>query len=103
MYGLAIRLEEGPPPVLHVRGDIDIANTDEFAAALEDATSADPALAVDMTETTFIDLAGLRVLLRTAESLNGAGPLRLVNATCVARLLDVLGIEETSSLDLGAG
>jgi anti-anti-sigma factor len=104
MNGLSIDLAEGTPPVLCVRGELDLATADEFRSALERAVSADPAVVVDMKDVTFIDLCGLRVILEAAESRNGRGPLRLVNAGRVAWLLDLAGLDEDKmSLDLVDG
>jgi anti-anti-sigma factor len=103
MYGLSLDLVDGSPPVLHVRGDIDIANAEDFAAGLKDALSRDATLVIDMAQLTFIDVAGLRVILRTAACRNGAGPLTLVNAPRVAWLLELVGLGDTPSLDIRRG
>jgi anti-anti-sigma factor len=103
MYELSIDLEEGSPPVLHVRGDVDLANADEFGAALREAMSADSTLVVDMGDVTFIDAAGLRVILHAAATRNGAGALTLVNAQRVAWLLELVGLEGTPSLEIHDG
>jgi hypothetical protein len=48
-------------------------------------------------------VAGLRVILLAAESMNGQAPLTLVNAPRVAWLLKVLGLSELRSLDIREG
>ena len=47
-----------------------------------------------MAGVTFFDATGLRVVLQAAASLNGAGPLTLLNAPRVAWLLEVVGLSE---------
>lgn len=90
---LSTEVQEGSPPVLYVRGELDIATADEFRSALKPTTS-DPAVVVDMSGVSFIDLTGVRVILEAASHRNGDGPLRLVNAPHVARLLDLIGLDE---------
>ena len=103
MYGLSLDLEDGSPPVLHVRGDVDMANAEQFAGVLKEAMSVDSALMVDMADVTFIDATGLQAILGVAALRNGAGPLKLINATRVAWLLELVGLEETPSLDVREG
>jgi anti-anti-sigma factor len=103
MDGLSIRLAEGSPPVLHVRGELDMANAEEFNAALQDVMSADPAVVVDMAELRFIDVAGIWAILRAAESRNGAGPLTLLNASRIAWLLKVVGLEGLPCIEFASG
>ena len=99
MPGLSTDLAEGSPPVLHVRGDLDMANAEQFGAALKHAFSVDPKAVVDMAEVTFIDGAALRVILSAAESRDGVGPLTLVNASRVESLFELVGLDEISSIN----
>ena len=103
MTGLLIHLDEGSPRVLHVGGELDLGTADQLRAALKDALSAPTTVIVDMAEVTFVDAAGLRAILQTAQSQNGSGPLTLVNAPRVAWLLEVVGLRELSCLDLRDG
>lgn len=88
------------PPVLHVKGEIDIATAGQLEAALGQALARDPTVVVDMTGVLFIDAAGLRVLLEAAETLNGASPLRIRNAPLVERLLTLVGLGDVQSIEL---
>ncbi len=90
----------GDPPVLQVDGEIDLSTADQLRTALEEALAANPRVVVDMAGVTFIDVAGLRVVLQVAASRNGAGPLTLLNASQVAWLLQVVGLSEVSSMVL---
>jgi anti-anti-sigma factor len=103
MPGFSIDLSQGSPRVLHVRGDLDMANAEEFDSALEHAMSADPTVVIDMAGVTFIDGAAMRVILRAAESRNGVGPLTLVNASRVESLFDLVGLEEIDSIHFANG
>jgi anti-anti-sigma factor len=85
---------------LHVEGEIDIATADLLRSALEAALSAHPGLLVDMAQVTFIDATGLRVLLDVAGSMDGAGPLTLINASRVAKLLELVGLTDLPSISV---
>jgi anti-anti-sigma factor len=102
MYGLSMRLAEGSPPVLHVRGELDMANAEEFGAALRAAMSADSTVVVDLAELTFIDVAGIRAIVQAAESRNGNGQLTLIHAPRVAWLFQVVGLEGISCIEFAA-
>jgi anti-sigma B factor antagonist len=95
---LRTRELEGKPPVLQVDGEIDISTADQLRTALEKALSADPTLVVDMGGVTFFDAAGVRVLLQVAAARNGAGPLTLLNAPRVKRVLDIVGLSDLSCI-----
>jgi anti-anti-sigma factor len=93
-------VEETSPPVLRVAGEVDVATAHVLRNALQEAISLDPTVMVDMEAVTFIDAAGLRVVLQAAETLNGSGPLRLLNAPLVARLLDLVGLGDLPTVAL---
>jgi anti-anti-sigma factor len=88
----------GDPSVLHVVGEIDISTADQLRSALEGALSTDPKAVIDMAGVTFFDAAGLRMVLKVAESRNGAGPLTLLNAPRVAWMLELVGLGEFPSI-----
>ena len=103
MRGLSIELADGSPPVLYIRGEIDLATAPDLRAALNEFTASDPAVIVDMADVSFIDAGGLRVILQAAECRNGSGPLTLVNAARVQWLLKIVGLEGTRSLNVFDG
>jgi anti-anti-sigma factor len=80
-----------------------MANAEQLGDALKHAFSVDPKVVVDMAEVTFIDGAGLRVILSAAESRDGVGPLTLVNAARVKSLLGLVGLDEIRSIDFAPG
>jgi anti-anti-sigma factor len=97
---LKISALSGDPPVLQVDGEIDMSTAEQLRIALENALAADPTVVVDMAGVTFCDAAGLRVLLQAAASLNGTGPLTLLNAARVKRLLEIVGMRDVSCIAL---
>ena len=96
---LSTHFDEGPPRVLHVSGEIDIATADEFRVALEKVLSGGSTALIDMAGVSFIDACGLRVILQVAQTMNGVGPLTLVNAPRVARLFKVVGLGDVPSVE----
>ncbi len=89
---------EGDPPTLQVDGEIDLSTADQLRTALQKALSTSPKVVIDMAGVTFFDATGLRVVLQLAASRNGAGPLTLVNAHRVARVLELVGLSDLSSI-----
>lgn len=78
-------------------------NADEFANALKRALAEDSTLILDLSGLTFIDAAGLRVILHAAASRNGLGPLTLLNADRVAWLLEAVGMQDLPTIRFGSG
>lgn len=95
---LKVEYIEGDPRTLRIDGEIDLSTADQLRTALEEALSTDPTIVVDMGGVTFFDAAGLRALLQVAASRNGAGPLPLVNAARVARVLALVGLSDLPSI-----
>lgn len=75
-------------PVIVCPAEIDIANTDAFAAALAAAEQAAATVVVDLTATAFCDCSGLRVLGPAQERIAArGGRVRLVTTSGVIQLL----------------
>ena len=100
---LTAHLDEGPPRVLHVVGEVDLATVDAFRAVLEGAFARGSTALIDLAEVTFIDAAGLRVILQVARSVNGGGPLTLINAARVERLFKLVGMADLPSVEFRGG
>src|SRR5690349_13544462 len=88
----------GDSLVLEVDGEIDMSTAEQLRVALEEALATDPTLVVDMAGVTFCDAAGLRGVLQAAASLDGRGPLTLVHAARVTRLLELVGRTDLSCI-----
>jgi anti-anti-sigma factor len=98
MKALEADLQRGTPVVLRLAGELDIATADELRASLEEAISGGSSVVVDMSGVVFIDASGLRPILQAAAAMNGSGPLALVNAPLVARLLKLTGLTDISTI-----
>jgi anti-sigma B factor antagonist len=103
MEMLQIEFVPGSPSVLRLDGEIDLATEDQLRNALFEALSVDANVVIDMAEVTFIDASGIRVVLEAAQSLDGAKPLVLVNAPRAEWLLEVVGLEDLSAVEIREG
>jgi anti-anti-sigma factor len=89
--------ESGAECVLTIRGDIDLASASDFETALRTALDAAPsAIVIDLTELTFIDSSGLRVLVSLSKDAQSQGAtIGLRNVPRHAqRVLDITGLTE---------
>jgi anti-anti-sigma factor len=101
---LSTELKSGSPPVLYVRGELDVSTGPELVAALDRASATEPTFVLDMAGVSFVDVAGLRVLVAAAGRRNGLGPLTIVNAPrVVSWLLDLVDLRAEPSIDLRGG
>ena len=61
-------------PVVHVRGDIDVSNSDAVRKELfASIPLAGPGMVVDLSQTTYLDSIGVRLLFEVAERLHTCG------------------------------
>jgi anti-sigma B factor antagonist len=79
------------PPVLVVRGEIDLANAEEFHAALDGASDVG-GLTVDLTRVTYVDSAAVRVLF--AHATNTELVLRVPARGPITSLLSISGLDQ---------
>ena len=62
--------QRGDLCLVHIRGEVDISNARELSAAVEAAIpNANPQVAIDLTETTYLDSAGVQLLFVLADRL----------------------------------
>ena len=89
-------VSQDPVTVITARGEIDLATVRALRDAIDGADAGAPAVIVDLSEVTFLDSSGLRVLAqcqRRLTSEDGTVRLRLVVAgTPVERVFDVTGL-----------
>ncbi|WP_412741024.1 MULTISPECIES: STAS domain-containing protein [unclassified Krasilnikovia] len=83
-----------------VRGEIDMAVCDDLAGVLRDAIGRTPdgqAVVVDLSQTSFLDCAGIRTLLDSRRAATTAGDgFRVIGASgLVARVLGATGVLAT--------
>lgn len=84
--------DDGPVPVVHVSGDVDVTAAPAMREAIDATTAAGHRhLVLDLTEVTFIDSTGLGVVVGRLKSLRRDGG-SLVVAAAHDRVLRVLAI-----------
>jgi anti-anti-sigma factor len=83
---------------LRLVGELDLNTAELFEAELARTRAGSPPSVIDLSELRFLDLVGLRALLRGVES-DAAGTTRLVGATGIVRRL----IDLAHTLDDEAG
>jgi stage II sporulation protein AA (anti-sigma F factor antagonist) len=90
--GASITTSPGPPPTLHVRGEIDMAVSDWFSAELaRQIASMPPPIVLDLRGVTFIDSSGLSVLVTIARTTS----LKICGASDAARrVIELAGLSE---------
>ncbi len=87
--------------IVTIRGEIDLSNAGEFAAALRDAADAAKGLVVDLSEVSYIDSSGIAALFDLAEKWTDASRLRVVapEASPTHRVLSIARLNRTMALD----
>ena len=111
LIDIDLRRDSPDTAVIRVRGELDRATAPALASRVHQVLAADSrcaTLVIDLTETTFIDLGGLRILLDThqratadgtAFSLAGCGPpvVRLLQITQTATLVPLRPAQPVNS------
>lgn len=89
-----LRVSPAGPRRLKVAGELDMATTPALAAELQRvASSGGGPVILELSELTFTDSTGLRVLIEVAQQLGDSGELVLRNPTrAVTELLEIAGV-----------
>ena len=86
-----------------IAGEIDLSNTDEVASQIEAAVTSDStSVVVDLTETTYLDSAGVRLLLTLAGRLQGRRQqlrLTIPDGSPIRVVLDIAGLASVIPID----
>jgi anti-anti-sigma factor len=81
------------PRAFRLIGELDISNADTLGALLDREVQSDGDITLDLSELTFIDSSGIRVLLKAMDSLNGKGMLVLSSpSSSVRHILSLMGL-----------
>ncbi len=92
---LSVRRDDDGTTVLTAAGEIDMSNAGRFSAALDEAAAAgqpDAGFTVDMTAVSYLDSAGLTVLLAHADR------IRIIATGVLAPVLAVTGLEPVTTV-----
>lgn len=86
--------ETDQPRAFRLIGELDISNADTLAALLDREVQGEGDITLDLSELTFIDSSGIRVLLKATDSMNGRGALVLSSPTSSVRnTLSLMGLD----------
>lgn len=90
--------EVGAWTVVTVRGELDLASAEQLRSAIDGGFGdAEPRIAVDLTEVSFMDSSSLGILLASLKQAHElGGELRLVGVQgSPARVLELSGLDDT--------
>jgi anti-anti-sigma factor len=92
---------QGPAAIVSVRGELDASSAPDLAdlchSVHEDGARD---LVIDLTDTSFLDSAGLRALIEVHRLFSAGGNLALSHASDpVRRLLEITGLDDYFTLD----
>jgi anti-anti-sigma factor len=85
------RRREGDAIVVAPAGEIDLATIDELQAAVDAAAMEADGVVLDLREVTFIDSAGLRLVVQSARAIEAFSVVR--GPQEVQRLFDLVGLD----------
>jgi anti-sigma B factor antagonist len=87
--------EDGPQgDVLHVLGEIDLANADEFQAAVLELANSSDAVVVDVSACKYMDSSGLRVLAAAHKAIGDRLRLVIPKTGSVHRIFEITGLAD---------
>ena len=81
-----------------VRGEVDIATADQMGEALCAAEAGAEPIVLDLSDVTFMDSSGLRVLIEHARTSSVGDRLRIHVSDSVAHLIDLAGLADHLAL-----
>jgi anti-anti-sigma factor len=89
-------------PVVRIRGEVDLSNVESVQATIVEALShAAPGIVLDLTETSYLDSSGIRLLFELAERLQARRQrllLVVTEAALVRRMLVLTKLEDAVPL-----
>ncbi|MCU1360234.1 MAG: anti-sigma-factor antagonist [Ilumatobacteraceae bacterium] len=86
--------------IVTVRGEIDLPSMEMFAASVDEAIAASSHVVLDMSEVTFLDSTGLRVIVAAVLRVSEGGSLTVRDASpAVTRVLQLSGIDSVVTMD----
>lgn len=94
---------DGDARTIVIIGEIDLSNAEQFTDEIRDSLDGVTMLSLDMTDVTYLDSAGIRMLLRIHETTRDLGVsfvIELLDNSIMHRLLDVSGLVDFLPLRL---
>ena len=86
---------------LHLEGELDLAAAPRLTEALLDFASSEGEVHLDLTEVSFLDSSGLRVILALARSRGDTGSVVLLDpSAAIVRIFEIMGIDEHPGIEI---
>ena len=86
---------------LRLAGELDLATAPGLTEALLDFASSEGEVHLDLSEVSFLDSSGLRVILALARSRGDNGSVVLLNPSAfILRILEIMGIDEHPGIEI---
>jgi anti-anti-sigma factor len=102
--GAPLRAVETGRRRFRLLGELDLSNTEPLARFLAGMVAGAGDLTIDLRGLTFIDSAGVHLLIDCASALSGRGRLRLLEPRrSVARVIETTGLEWVPNLEVVGG
>jgi anti-sigma B factor antagonist len=89
-----IREEAAGGNILHVLGEVDLANADEFQSAVMEIAGKAGDLIIDLTACTYMDSSGLRVIATAHKSAEDRLRVVIPKGGSVHRIFEITGLAE---------
>ncbi|HEX9891999.1 MAG TPA: STAS domain-containing protein [Actinomycetota bacterium] len=97
---MTFAIEKRPDDIL-LKGELDMSAEHELTRSLDPEPQNGGDLVLDLSELTFIDSSGVRVLLRTADRLADRGRVILrTPSPAVARVFDLMRLETVPNIEV---
>jgi anti-anti-sigma factor len=94
-------VETGPPRAFRLIGELDISNADTLGSLLDREIDERRDISLDLSELTFIDSSGVRVLIRAMDRLSGKGRLLLLSpSTSVQHVFSLMGLGRSGTMQV---
>lgn len=104
VQGAPLRVVETGPRSFRVLGELDLSSVESLQDQLEAELAGPGDLTLDLRGLTFMDSAGLHLLMRWAAILEGRGGLRLVEPRrSVAKVIETTGLDQIMNLEVVGG
>jgi len=104
MSDTRMQLVEVAPGEFKVSGEVDAHSAESFGTALTTVGDQTTAVMVDMSDVTFMDSSGLRVLVEAQQRAESGGPSLVLRSPSrqITRLLDLTGLTENFQIETPA-
>jgi anti-anti-sigma factor len=89
-----IREDTSKGDILHVLGEVDLANADEFETAVLEISKGTGEVVVDLTACTYMDSSGLRVLASVHKAVENRLRVVIPKDGSVHRIFEITGLAE---------